>query len=47
MDADNIYVMKDGKIVENGNHDELIDIKCEYFYMVNKHNQLESKSEVC
>lgn len=47
MDADNIYVMKDGKIVENGNHDELIDIKGEYFSMVNKQNQLESTREVC
>lgn len=47
VDADNIYVMKDGKIVENGNHDELIDIKGEYFSMVNKQNQLESTREVC
>lgn len=47
VDADNIYVMKDGKIVENGNHDELINIKGEYFSMVNKQNQLESTREVC
>lgn len=47
VDADNIYVMKDGKIVENGNHDELTDIKGEYFSMVNKQNQLESTREVC
>ncbi|WP_195980013.1 ABC transporter ATP-binding protein/permease [Clostridium butyricum] len=47
VDAENIYVMKDGKIVENGNHDELIDIKGEYFSMVNKQNQLESTREVC
>lgn len=46
VDADNIYVMKDGKIVENGNHDELINIKGEYFSMVNKQNQLESTREV-
>lgn len=47
VDADNIYVMKDWKIVENGNHDELINIKGEYFSMVNKQNQLESTREVC
>ncbi|KHD15509.1 ABC transporter ATP-binding protein/permease [Clostridium butyricum] len=47
VDADNIYVMKDGKIVENGNHDELINIKGEYFSMVNNQNQLESTREVC
>lgn len=47
VDADSIYVMKDGKIVENGNHDELINIKGEYFSMVNKQNQLESTREVC
>ena len=47
VDADNIYVMKDGKIIENGNHNELINIKGEYFSMVNKQNQLESTREVC
>ena len=46
-DADNIYVMKNGKIVENGNHNELYNIKGEYFAMINKQNKLESAREVC
>lgn len=47
IDADNIYVMKNGKIVENGNHNELFDLKGEYFAMISKQNQLESAREVC
>ena len=47
IDADNIYVMKNGKIVEKGNHNELFDLKGEYFTMISKQNQLESAREVC
>ncbi|MGN1342195.1 MAG: ABC transporter ATP-binding protein/permease, partial [Bacilli bacterium] len=45
--ADKIYVMKNGKIIENGNHDELYTVKGEYFAMFNKQTQLESAREVC
>lgn len=45
--ADKIYVMKNGKIIENGNHDELYAVKGEYFAMFNKQTQLESAREVC
>lgn len=31
MDADCIYVMKEGKIVESGTHDELLKLKNEYY----------------
>lgn len=41
LGADNIYVMKHGKVIENGSHKQLIDIKGEYFSMVNEQNQLE------
>ena len=46
IDADNIYVMKNGKVVENGNHNELFNLKGEYFSMINKQTQLESAREV-
>ncbi|SHH67540.1 ATP-binding cassette, subfamily C [Clostridium collagenovorans DSM 3089] len=47
VDANNIYVMKKGHIVENGNHQELINKKGEYYNMVNKQNELEMIREVC
>lgn len=47
IDANNIYVMKNGNIVESGNHQELINKKGEYYNMVNKQNQLEMIREVC
>lgn len=30
LDSDNIYVMKKGEVVENGTHDELIDLNGTY-----------------
>lgn len=39
MDADNIVVMKKGKIVEQGTHRELVDLKGHYYTLVK--NQLE------
>ncbi|MGN0144635.1 MAG: ABC transporter ATP-binding protein/permease [Clostridium sp.] len=46
IQADQIYVMKKGSIVESGNHDELYNMKGEYYNMVNNQNQLESAREV-
>ena len=37
--ADNIIVLKNGKIVEQGTHKELVEMKNEYFNLVK--NQLE------
>ena len=39
MDADNIVVMKKGKIVEQGTHRELVDLRGHYYTLVK--NQLE------
>ncbi|MGC0371323.1 MAG: hypothetical protein DGJ47_000009 [Rickettsiaceae bacterium] len=36
IDADQIIVMKNGQIVEQGNHDQLITNKSEYFSLYNK-----------
>lgn len=47
VDANNIYVMKKGHIVESGNHQDLISKKGEYYNMVNKQNELEMIREVC
>ena len=33
--CDKILLMQDGKIIENGNHDQLIDLKGEYYKLVN------------
>jgi len=33
VDADKIYVLKNGKIVESGNHDDLMKLKGEYHHM--------------
>lgn len=40
--ADNIVVLKQGKIVENGNHDKLINLRGDYYNLVK--NQLEISS---
>ena len=45
--ADTIYVMKKGSVVESGNHDELYNAEGEYYNMVNNQKQLESAREVC
>lgn len=44
--ADNIYVMKQGAVVENGTHESLYAAKGEYFHMVNKQTELEQVREV-
>lgn len=33
-DADHIFVLEDGQIIEKGNHDELMGLKGEYYYLV-------------
>ena len=38
--ADNIFVLKNGKIIEEGNHQKLINKKGEYFKLIE--NQLET-----
>jgi len=35
-DADVIYYLKDGQIVESGNHQELLELKGHYTSMYNK-----------
>ena len=46
-DAKKIYVINKGKLVEEGNHDSLIENKGHYFDMINKQEELESIREVC
>ena len=46
-DSKKIYVMKDGEIVESGNHKELISKQGEYYNMINKQAVLESIREGC
>ncbi|MPQ43509.1 ABC transporter ATP-binding protein/permease [Clostridium tarantellae] len=46
VDAKNIYVMKKGVLVENGNHEQLYDAQGEYYIMVNKQLELEDVREV-
>lgn len=45
--ADSIYVMKNGYLVEHGNHEELLSLKGEYLNMINKQNELENIRKVC
>lgn len=45
--ADNIYVMKNGYLVEHGNHEELLNFKGEYLNIINKQNELENIREGC
>lgn len=45
-EAKEIYVMKKGEIVENGNHNQLIEAKGEYFNLVTSQKSLESVREV-
>ena len=40
--ADRIYVMKNGQIVEQGSHSELMNLQGEYQRMVQRQNELES-----
>ena len=44
INADVIYVLKDGEIVESGKHEELLELKCEYYKLYNKPSQLSSES---
>lgn len=46
-DSKKIYVMKDGCIVESGNHEELINKQGEYYNVINKQAVLESIREGC
>lgn len=42
--ADVIYVLKNGEIVESGKHDELLELKGEYYKLYNKTSVFSSKS---
>ena len=44
--ADQIVVMEDGKIVETGNHDELVKKQGNYFHLVKNQLDLERMSIV-
>lgn len=41
VEADNIYVMKNGQVVEEGSHNELYNKEKVYFEMINKQKELE------
>lgn len=45
--AKNIYVMNKGDLVEEGDHEELMNSNGYYYDMVNKQNELEKIREVC
>lgn len=40
--ADIIYVLKDGEVVESGKHEELLELGCEYYRLYNNPNSSES-----
>ena len=42
--ADVIYVLKDGEIFESGKHEELLELKGEYYKLYNKPSQFSSES---
>jgi len=42
--ADVIYVLKDGEIIERGKHEELLELRCEYYKLYNKSSQILSES---
>ena len=46
-EAKKIYVMNKGELVEEGTHNELMELKGYYKNMVNKQNELEEIREVC
>lgn len=46
-EAQNIYVMNKGVLIEEGNHNELMNKESYYYQMVNKQNELEMIREVC
>ncbi|MDO5517049.1 MAG: ABC transporter ATP-binding protein/permease [Clostridium sp.] len=46
-DADSIYVMKSGRVVESGTHEELYGSQGEYYKMVARQKELETAREVC
>ena len=45
--ADNIYVMKTGRLVESGAHDSLYSSQGEYYKMITRQKELENAREVC
>jgi ATP-binding cassette subfamily B protein len=40
--ADIIYVLKNGEVVESGKHEELLELNCEYYRLYNQPNNSES-----
>lgn len=47
VDAEKIYVMKNGEVVESGNHEQLYKDQGEYYSMIEAQRELESAREVC
>jgi len=39
-EADRIYVIKDGIVAEEGNHEQLIQMKGEYYYLLNQQSDI-------
>ena len=44
IESDKIYMLKDGEIIEEGKHDELMELRGEYYKLFNTQKNLENYS---